>query len=71
MSDWSTDSRFTKTARVVRVLLERSDELLTMCLKIAYVAGHSEMMEWRFLGVTRLRFLGKSTELFWSGTPAV
>ncbi len=62
MKSWLNDHRFAKSARVVRVLLERSDEGLILFLKLIADSDHSEM-EWRFVRVTQLKFRGESTEL--------
>jgi hypothetical protein len=63
MKNWSTDNRFAKAARVIRVVLARdNDDGLILQLKLTYDSDHSEM-EWRFVGVTQLQFHGESTDL--------
>ena len=62
MKSWTMDSRFAKPARVIRVFLERTEEGLTLRLKLNHGPGRSDM-EWCFRGVTQLRFRGESTEL--------
>ncbi len=51
-----------KPARVVRVLIERAEKELSLTLTLAYEAAQS-VIEWRFEGVTQLRFRGDCTDL--------
>lgn len=53
---------FSNAARVQRVVVERGEEGLTVSLRLTREADHTEF-EWRFDGVTQLRFRGDSTEL--------
>jgi hypothetical protein len=61
MKDWMSDDRFFKPARVVRLLLERDEGGQTLLLRLA-LADQSQV-EWRFSGVSQLRFRGESTDL--------
>ena len=53
---------FSKTARVQRVLIERTEKGLRLFLRLADAADHTEV-EWRFEGVSQLRFRSESTDL--------
>jgi len=62
MIQWTKDSPLAKPARITRVLLERNEAGLVLLLKVQSDADHSEV-ELRFVGVTKLRFRGETTEL--------
>ena len=53
---------FSKAARVKRVLVERAEEGLSFSLSFADPADQTQV-EWRFDGVTQLRFRGEATDL--------
>ncbi len=62
MTNSIRDIGFSKTAKVQRVLVERSEEGLTLSIRLADAADHT-VVEWYFDGVTELRFRGDSTDL--------
>ena len=63
MSIVIADARFSKMARVQRVLLQRTeDEGLILSLGLVDPKDHTKL-NWRFEGVRKLRFRGDFTDL--------
>lgn len=58
----TSDDRFSSPVRIRRVVLERQEGELVLLLKVVFEANLSEV-EWRFSGVSQLRFRGETTDL--------
>jgi hypothetical protein len=62
MNSEDTSFRIAEMGRLARIVLERTDDDLTICLSLV-PRGSSDGIELRFCGVSNLQFLGERTGL--------